>query len=103
MSYGYHIRRLFKSQQKRPFSVLWLPVCLSAHRRTAGAIIFGGAALFFSGGAIAPALFSGWPRQTARLSADADPILSLDAVVTEPETSAIRLEPIPVDSKGRSR
>ena len=84
-----------------------LPVSYATHRRIAGAAIFGSAAIFISGNAIAPTLFNSWQRQSDSFNSftptDAASIHSLKAVGIEPETSAIQLEALSGDFEERSQ
>ncbi len=71
----------------------------SAQQRIAGAVIFGGAAILISSSEIARTFKQRQPDSFMTTEANLD--LSTKAVGVEPETSAIRLEPIPSDPQDR--
>lgn len=72
-------------------------------RHIARAVAFGGAAILISGSA-ALMMFNTWPRQSDSFTPiDTGQTQSLDAIVTEPKTSAIQLVPLPSDPKARSQ
>ncbi len=82
------------------------PVFLATRRQIAGAVAIGGAAILVLGSA-APTLFSNRQRPPDSPNSvpqtDTGYAQSLDAVVTEPKTSAIQLVPLPSELKERPR
>lgn len=94
------ISLLSPSEWKQSLNNLWLAVL--AYRRTAEAIVFSSAAIFLAGSVVAPALPARWHRQPNSFTpTNTTTVLVERAVVVEPETSAIRLEPILSNSQTR--
>ena len=94
-------QRPSESKQKQ------LPIFHAACRHTARTAIFSGAAILVPASIVAPMLLDDWQRQPASLNAfsnpETDSALSLNALVIEPETSALRLERLSADSEERLR